>query len=436
MGNHITQERASSTSVAEDLKLVSYFSREYFDVNYVDGRVCHIDSPVSVVMPTRNRSPFNPSTPDGERNPLKWCLDSLTYQRGAEIADVVIVDDNSSDFTRDVVDSFSDRLNIKYLRNKRRLDYPLSVNRGLVIAETDRFMFMGDDGVCSPYYTWGGLFALNFLKEIDSVGAVNLPVYDRSTIPEKTVHSSNIRELNMQEGRFGCEENTFPEEFLSETEGTFFDPERKIFKPIMVQNVNGHLLVEREVMERLDCFPSFPTRSTAYEAEFICRLKELGLNTYLFFDPKFHYVHFKYGRTGGHQNLVGDDWREKYGYDGLNLREMLEESIRDVRDSGCSVDPRVHSYALLANYSRIFSRDSTGQKRWARRTYKDFVVSGDTVNTFFKPISSERERQIIWGLAMFHSMNGSKSYTMNEILEIIKRGTSMEFERMKNELLE
>ncbi|GIW21659.1 MAG: hypothetical protein KatS3mg068_0666 [Candidatus Sericytochromatia bacterium] len=74
---------------------------------------------VSIIIPTYNRA-----------NNLKFCLNSLTYQNFKDF-EVIISDDGSTDNTEEIVESFRDKLNLRYIY--------LGKNRGFRAARTRNF---------------------------------------------------------------------------------------------------------------------------------------------------------------------------------------------------------------------------------------------------------------------------------------------------------
>jgi len=92
---------------------------------------------ISVVIPTFNRSRL-----------LSYTLGSLWHQDvPAEDFEVIVADDGSRDDTRDVVRSFEDRMNVKYVFQEDRGYRPASArNKGIRLAEGHVCLFI-DSGI-------------------------------------------------------------------------------------------------------------------------------------------------------------------------------------------------------------------------------------------------------------------------------------------------
>ncbi|MFH1641568.1 MAG: glycosyltransferase [Nanoarchaeota archaeon] len=94
---------------------------------------------LSVIIPTRNRAKM-----------LKNCLNSLVRQT-KKSDEVLIIDNNSNDNTKDIVLSFKKKLPIKYLFEPR-IGIPIARNTGIKNAHYDIIAFIDDD--CSADKNW------------------------------------------------------------------------------------------------------------------------------------------------------------------------------------------------------------------------------------------------------------------------------------------
>lgn len=119
---------------------------------------------VSVVIVTRNRAEW-----------LRDTLDSVTRQ-SRQPDEVVVVDNASTDHTRDVVLSFADRLNVRYVHERQR-GIPHARNAAVRSATGDIVAFIDDD--CVANENWLKYIEMPFLRD-PNVGAVGGEVsYDR-----------------------------------------------------------------------------------------------------------------------------------------------------------------------------------------------------------------------------------------------------------------
>ncbi|MBI3772172.1 MAG: glycosyltransferase [Gammaproteobacteria bacterium] len=92
---------------------------------------------ISIVLPTYNRAYVLPHA-------IRSVL-SQTYSN----LELIVVDDNSSDNTRAIVESFSDP-RIHYVRNEPNLKLPRALNRGFSLARGDYLTWTSDDNMYAP----------------------------------------------------------------------------------------------------------------------------------------------------------------------------------------------------------------------------------------------------------------------------------------------
>lgn len=95
--------------------------------------------PFSVIICTYNRASY-----------LKLTLESLTAQTlGKEDYEIIIIDDGSSDNTREVVSEFFKRLPVKYFYQKNA-GLASSKNHGIYAAGGKILLFLDDDDIATP----------------------------------------------------------------------------------------------------------------------------------------------------------------------------------------------------------------------------------------------------------------------------------------------
>jgi len=145
---------------------------------------------ISVIIATFNRAKM-----------LEEVLLSLTQQtRPPE--EVIIVDNNSSDNTKEIVANFIDKLNIKYVLEKRR-GIPVARNTGVKNSSGDIIVFTDDD--CIAEKEWLHYLELPFLRDpsIGMVGGEILPQRTKGTLVEEYC----IADAVMRVGQVPKEEN-------------------------------------------------------------------------------------------------------------------------------------------------------------------------------------------------------------------------------------
>jgi glycosyltransferase involved in cell wall biosynthesis len=105
---------------------------------------------ISVIIITLNRAEW-----------LSETLSSLLDQsRRAE--EVIVVDNGSTDHTKDIAESFKDKLNIKYIHEEKR-GIPFARNAGIKYASKEIIAFIDDD--CIAHKDWLKYIELTFLRD-------------------------------------------------------------------------------------------------------------------------------------------------------------------------------------------------------------------------------------------------------------------------------
>ena len=153
---------------------------------------------ISVIIPTYNRAEI-----------LRQTLTSMTrLDRDGLSVEFVVVDNNNSDHTKQVIESFTDRLPIRYLFEPRP-GQNYARNRALADAELGRLVVFTDDDV-KPQKEW--------LKAIVSIskrwpdysvfGGKIHPIWPDTDIPE-WVYLPSISELSFVEHNHGDKEGPY-----------------------------------------------------------------------------------------------------------------------------------------------------------------------------------------------------------------------------------
>jgi glycosyltransferase involved in cell wall biosynthesis len=122
---------------------------------------------LSVIVPTRNRA-----------NMLKRALESITKQNlSQECFETIVVDNGSTDETREVVDSFVEKIpNLRYLYEETP-GLHVGRHKGLKEAKADILVYADDDIEAFP--TWLEGIAKAFEdKDVALVGGKNLPKFE------------------------------------------------------------------------------------------------------------------------------------------------------------------------------------------------------------------------------------------------------------------
>jgi len=343
--------------------------------------------PVSAIIPTFNRSP-NPLEEDS--NPLGWCLESLLAQKGGVLDEIIIVDDGSVDYTKELVEHFSNitPINIVYLRNNENKGPAFSRNRGIRRSRNNLLMFVDDDGIFSKYMLFGANYTLNKLK--NKVAALQLPIYHRKVFP-RLLDMNKIGILDLEKGIMDGNYDGFPTEYAEDLENSFIDEELKIIKPFEIKNMGGIILSKKEALEKAGLFPEFFTWKNDYrnESNLSMALSDLGYTLFFTPDPKFRCIHLKYGSHSDQDN-----------YKEINptLRRLINQSNITKEETGCRVDTEEWFFDMIISTSvTLGMKSKEAAKRYIRETRQTFVEeNGLGVSGVGTKINDKSKRQRIF----------------------------------------
>ncbi|MCK4647785.1 glycosyltransferase family 2 protein [Candidatus Pacearchaeota archaeon] len=322
---------------------------------------------ITAIIPTFNRSPHSP---EEDSNPLGWSLESLLAQKNSGLDEIIIVDDASTDYTKDVVRSFQEESSVPivYLKNKNNLGSSISRNIAVRHSKNDLVMFLDDDCIFSRYMFFGANFTLNKLG--DFVAALHLPVYHRKTVPD-SVSIRDIGVLDLDRGIITGNYDGFPVEYMENLEDNLLEPNLKIVKPLEIKNLGGIFLIKKEVFKKIGGFPEFFTWKNGYreETDVALRLSENNYKMFFTPDPKFYCVHLKYGANGD---------EDKHENSGHVLGRLIEKSNIPRTGTGNRVDTKEWFYSfLLSTYTTLGRQNPNTATQFQYEMYKQFVVNNE-----------------------------------------------------------
>jgi glycosyltransferase involved in cell wall biosynthesis len=392
------EEPDSNTLFEQEIK------KPYYGINYLDNfKLPYEKLDVSVVIPTYNRCPYKPGSLKEEQNPLLWAVKSCLFQK-PKIKEIIILDENSKDYTPEICEKWkmiaSQEYDIPliYIRESKRMGPGIARNLGVKNSNAKYLFFLDDDAFITPYAIFGAFFSFEKLKEKGlKVGIINLPTYQRASIPSKTVPKKEIGELDFSKGIFKTNKEAFPEEYLyADPEEKYLDSELHLLNPFPILNLNTTaILVSKSSFEEVGGFREhFLNRGE--DREFGCRIVENGYLIYFQPDIKFHCVHGSYG-LHTEKKFVGEDWIKSLDKS-ISLKKAMEICDHPQENSGTRVDSLKYIYqTMLADFFLTYVRNKKGAKFWIKRMYKEFVMEGN--RSFFGnmeiELPNEKERKEI-----------------------------------------
>jgi glycosyltransferase involved in cell wall biosynthesis len=384
------------------------FTKDFYDINYLDKfNIPNIPLNVSVIIPTYNRAPYGLNNEKSSLNPLVWSIRSVLQQK-VNVKEIVIIDDNSSDHTKEVIDWFKDNTQwhkFIYIKNKEKLGSAKSRNIGVSHSSGDYVFFIDDDYLIAPYACFGALYSFEKIKKEGlKIGALGLPIYVRKTVPERIIPQKKIGQIYFSNGVVYLAWDAFPLNYLRPARFRLLDNKMKILKPFKVSHIDGYSFCERKVYLNVGGFPETFDWPNKYgeEMEFSCRLSENGYNMYFSPDLKFQAFHGVYGLEKKIE-FVGKDWLKETSNKTNSFKDIVKDCEQKRRNTGNRVDENVWFFCkIISLFVIIYKRNKNGAKNFLKRVYEEFVIENEYLpNKGVKTsIKTKGKRQTIWKKAI------------------------------------
>ena len=357
-----------------DRLLKKFLKQEGFDTEFLTKFPQNDGGNVTVIVSTYNRSPYKKL----EKNPLYWYLRSVFNQR-LKPSQIIIVNDGSSDYTKNVVDFFRKKgnIDITYILHRVRKGLPKSFDTGLSAATSQFVYYTDDDCIIAPHTIWGAKFTLTKMLEADkNTALISLPVYQRATIPAGAISKSEIGKIDLNEGKITGNFDCFPSEYLLRPR--YIDKERKILLPFKIRNLGFHQIARTEILREVGVPIDFDIPNYwSWEGAFGLKILDAGYDYYFQPDPKFHAFHESYGSPKP-KVLTGIDWLSIEMVDGITFKEVISESSRKNLNTGARVSKENwYSYNIRGRLRILYPKSVRAARKWARYSYKEFVVKNN-----------------------------------------------------------
>jgi len=261
----------------------------------------------SFLFVTYNRCPYK----NFDRNPLVWAFQSLINNRRYEINDYVVIDDCSTDYTRDCIRWLSKKYDIKirYFKNRRKKEY--SHNRRMGIYKTkNNLVFMGDDDcIYAPEFLAGSMLTHYLLEKNlgkSKIAVINLPAYEKSIYPKKSVQLADIGKVFLKKTYFRHEFDKFPKEYLRHPR--YINKKGDILEPIEVDTFKGVNLCNKTLILNCGNYMDLSEWNYGY-SEHIELSRRINTMGYLIFhqpDPRISCIHLQFGKNKQKTFLIVD----------------------------------------------------------------------------------------------------------------------------------
>jgi len=334
---------------------------------------------VSAVIPTFNRCPFDPQTRMAD-NPLYWAVASLRAQSGRALAEILIVDDGSDDYTSAVV------------RHLAREDHPVPVravrlaarsgawharNTGAAASRSRWLYYADDDCIAAPHAIVGAAYALAKLRHYDpQAAAVMTPCYYRTLRPVAVLPRDRIGMLDIACGDFATGFHAIPADYLNATSPVLGPA--GLLAPLPVDLIGGTALIDRAMLGRAGGFADLSAWDSGYSdhLHLSADLAAAGARLYHCPDPRLSAAHLKFG-TPGRYPLARHDTGPIVTALARPLAELISLSAAPRTQTGHRLPDALFFPEQIGSFFAFFAaRSAAGGRAFAERSWNEFVVHG------------------------------------------------------------
>lgn len=388
---------------------------------------------VSVVLATYNRCPFDPAVRPVRDNPLSWALDSLLAQAGDVMAEIIVVDDGSSDYTATVLEHYTSHrqlsgVHVRAIRLGRHCGPAIARNASITAVCSRWVLFGDDDCVFTPHYAVGAAYLGHTLSERDPTTAgMMLPFYYRALRPREILPTARIGVLIPDAAEFATRFHTWPAEYLPHPPR--LDERSGLVAPLSVQLIGGTAILDLHWLVKARGFRDLSSAWRSSYSDHLhlsADLTDVGASLYHCPDPRVSAAHLKFGATG---RFAVDDTDLATVIPALRRRfgELVELARQPRIDTGCRVPDAVfHAEMIGAFFAFFASRSLDGGLAWAVRMWWEFVEDGRVYSLTVAERPARQDRETAWreGLrrgARFLTEGIRPGRSRDEVLALVAR---------------
>ncbi|ONH51351.1 hypothetical protein CcI49_36000 [Frankia sp. CcI49] len=353
---------------------------------------------VSALLTTYNRCPFDPAAGRLHDNPLTWALDTLLAQAGDTLAEIIVVDDGSTDHTGDVLDHYTalpGDVPVRPVRLAANTGMTVGRNIAVEAASCDWLLFGDDDCLFSPHYAAGAAHTLARLRDHDrKAGLVMLPFYYRALRPRDVVDQDEIGKLHLTTARFSTR---FHAPYLHGP-APRLDTASGLLAPLPVQLVGGTFLTDRRLLARAGGFADQTRWRSAYaEALHLSAdLTRAGVSLYFTPDPRLSAPHLKFGAAGRFP-LHPDDLDAVVPVLDRPFADFVALSSVPRTNTGARVPDRRLLTEMVGSFFAFFVAHSpAGGYAWATRMHRELVIDATVHSLTITRPPNLAERRAAW----------------------------------------
>lgn len=294
---------------------------------------------ISVIIPTYNKA-----------SRLKYMLQGLKYQNMDKNAfEVIVINDGSEDDTEDVVNSFKNDLNLKYVYEENS-GQATARNKGIEIAENEIILFLDDDILIGPDLVQKHIRQHELSKASVVLGRINLIPASNFEKVAALIDSVGYKDALNQLNEYVCEDW-----YLDMVESIY---RKNLLDIAWICFTGGNSSIEKKALVELNGFDNDFYRWGPEDIELGYRCKRAGLN--------FCYCN----------DLLGYHI-DKY----KNRAQMMQDTARNVK----YLKEKYPGDKSIENYINYTCGGFSLEELYCRETNKQFITEDYTDLVRFKP---------------------------------------------------
>lgn len=354
---------------------------------------------VSAVLSTWNRCPFNPAEHLAD-NPLYWAVTTLRAQAGETLTEIVVIDDGSTDHTREVVELLAAERHPVAVRPIVCADHQgawRARNLGAAAAASPLLYFGDDDCVFPPHTVAGAACALALLREHDpAAAAVGTPFYYRGLAPNAVLPDERIGMLDPVAGTFSTGFHAVPASCLNGRPP--LAGEARLLTPLRVKLIGGTALIDAATLGAAGGFADLSVWASGYSdhLHLSASLTDTGAHLYHCPDPRLGAAHLKFGAAGAYP-LDPADLGTVIAALGRPLADLVAISAVPRAGTGHRLADSAFFPEQIGSFFAFFaSRSPAGAAAWAIRAWHEFAQDGQAPTLAVAGVPGQDDRARAW----------------------------------------